>query len=158
MENKRLRHAVKALHRRLTCITVAVSDKLPEAIARGTDGNDGVRVNIATSIAITTAPTSSSSISPIPVVSTKRARANTTSCRSPANDLCEVCAEVPPRKKELLFSGCLHGMCRTCMMAHLKARRRCCRVCQMDFQGRLQQLGVEVSIKHVLAESEKKVK
>ena len=172
MENKRLRHVVKALYRRCASTTSVVDDA--KATKKGTPRLDATMATVTpaqTSLSpplsvLTSLPAPSSS--PLPTSTSasvselrvgrgrsKRPKAWETSTH-PTNDLCEVCAEQPPRKKELLFGGCLHGMCRLCMTAHLKARRRCCHVCQVDFQDRLLEVGVQVTIKHVLAESEKR--
>ena len=163
MENKRLRHVVKALYRRCTASTSAADDQ-KEAMKEGVPMPS---LTLSSASPLLSLPVPSPLLLPTPaftLVSSsemsvgrgrqKRPKAWETSIR-PKNDPCEVCAEQPPRKKELLFGGCLHGMCRSCTTAHLKARRRCCHVCQVDFQDRLLELGVQVSIKHVLAESEK---
>jgi hypothetical protein len=163
MENKRLQHAVKAMYRRLTTVDSdhpEMKQQLMPAAEMSTSLSPSLPVSpsplpstpppLPPPFLLSSARPSVSRMS----VGRKRPKTMTTST-TPWNDQCEVCAEEPARKKEVLFSGCLHGMCRSCMTAHLKARRRCCHICQGDFQGRLQELGVQVTIKHLLAESEK---
>ena len=173
MENQRLRHVVRVLYRRCTLTaSVAVSHAelgkdLPMQTATASTAAPGAASLSAPVLSpLSHPPILTSPASPAPMNTAtsasglsitgarrKRMKAYATSAR-PTNELCEVCAETPARKKELLFSGCLHGMCRPCMTAHLKARRRCCHVCQVDFQDRLLEVGEPVTIKHVLAESE----
>jgi hypothetical protein len=169
MENKRLRHVVKALHRRCASSTSVVDVQkdvlMPspvKTVTRNLTPSPPPLSVSASSLPLLSVP----SPPPLPTPTStpesasevcvgrgrrKRPKAWETSTR-PTNDLCEVCAEQPPRKKELLFAGCLHGMCRPCMTAHLKARRRCCHVCQLDFQDRLLEVREQVTIKHVLSE------
>ena len=165
MENKRLRYVVKAMYRRYTLHASAASDH--------SQAKEGMQTAAAVSSSSPPLLASISSQTPQPLpspppsdptpttemsemsvgrVNRKRPKAWDTSTHV-TNDLCEVCAEQPSRKKELLFAGCLHGMCRPCMTAHLKARRRCCHVCQVDFQDRLLEVESPVTIRHVLAES-----
>ena len=162
MENTRLRFVVKALCRRHALNTSVASDQ--------TEARDGMHTasspSVSTSIPLSATPPSLPSPSPPSPsvlisaasemsagrVKRKRLKSWETSAHF-ANDLCEVCAEQPSRKKEFLFAGCLHGMCRPFMTAHLKARRRCCHVCQVDFQDRLVEMGAPITIKHVLADS-----
>jgi len=146
MENTRLRHAVSALHRRLNRTTSSTT-------CAGEDLT--MTTNAAMEVSSSPAPAASPRSRPPPTTDTSRGRKRGRGTHT-SNDLCKVCAEEPSRKKEILFSGCLHGMCRICMLAHLRARRRSCHVCQTDFHGQLLELGVEVSLKRVLSESDDK--
>ena len=171
MENKRLRYVVKSMHRRYT-LSASVPSDLTETKEDGMHTAPVASSSsppLSSSIPLSPNPllllpspsppslsTPTSSASEMPNTRVKRKRPKSWEASTQlTNDLCEVCAEQPSRKKELLFAGCLHGMCRPCMTAHLKARRRCCHVCQIDFQDQLLEVGTPVTIRHVLAESEK---
>jgi hypothetical protein len=170
MENKRLRHVVKALYRRCTSSTSVVDDQkdvlIPSPVKPVTPSQTSLSPPLSVSASPSPPLPEPSPPPPLPTSTStpgstsesclgrgrrKRPKVWETSTR-PTNDLCEVCAEEPPRKKQLLFAGCLHGMCRPCMTAHLKARRRCCHVCQLNFNDRLLEVGEQVTIQHVLSE------
>ena len=178
MKNKRRRYVVKTLYRRYTSSASMISDDQKESQKNVLMQGSTMRTTLPSQAAssppiavfastVTASPSTSPPAHPTPTFSPesasqlcagrgrrKRPRPREASAR-PTNDLCEVCAEEPPWKKELLFDGCLHGMRRSWMTAHLEARRRCCHVCPVDFRDRLLEVGALVTIKHVVAESKK---
>ncbi len=46
---------------------------------------------------------------------------------------CEICAEEPRRKKEVVFRWCGHSMCKACVKELKRVRSLRCPVCRISF-------------------------
>ena len=64
----------------------------------------------------------------------KAAQAGKKRAHSPAGwEYCEICAEKPRRKKEVLIRRCGHAMCKNCLSELRRVRDLHCPMCRVSF-------------------------
>ena len=84
-------------------------------------------------------PRSSVSVSAHPVESTAPAqpeeppRKKNKKAASLERQYCEICAEQPRRKKEVVIRRCGHAMCKACVVGRKRVRNLHCPFCRVSF-------------------------